>query len=327
MKSLTQSGCSLVFFADLTLQEGKKEAWLDERNANFLKYKNKIATGGKVQVTVDHSTIYDVMDEISQSYGDFHYSAEHECDSAIAQYAIQKNAMAVISSDTDFLIYSGSWRLWSPDGFQVIVAKLSVKMIEYNRKYITDAFVLSQQLLPLFATLVGNDFTKYKLDGYHKKLSPKWGLKFKEIADYVKEFSNGSLSDSSLRKISLYVFDSTDTDEQKVQLIKQSLDSYKTDFSAPTIDDPIEKKLREMQTRTYRSFVLAKSSIQIIIIPFYESATSLPDLLTECLKRRIGLVWKEFKAVNSDTFTLLTKKDFNQRYKEYEGRPIYPDCK
>lgn len=338
LNALKASGCSLVFFTDLSLQEGKKEAWLSRRNEKFDFYRSiyhLIGVGASVDSIVavvkdtkGLTTTFHGMEVIAQAYGDFHRSVKHECDLELAQYATQCNAIAVISNDTDFLIFDGSWRLWSSNDIQVDASK-GVTTVEYDRNGIANVCSLSQQQLPLFATLVGNDFTKYEqMVGFHRSLGPM-KFKFQNIARYVRTYHScsGHLSDSNLLQISRRVFNNDDDKMQR--LIKQSLESYKTDFPPPTIDDPLEKKL--LKTNIYRPYVLTMSLIQGITMPFYDmhsydSATSFPKLLMEWLKREIGLLRNKNKD-DSFTFTLLAKKDINQYYMAHEESPIYPDCK
>lgn len=334
LDALKASGASLVFFADLSLQEGKIDAWLRRRNEKFDFYKSVyelIGIGASVESIVavvkdtkGLTTTFYGMEVIAQAYGDFNRSVKHECDLELAQYATRNNAMAVISNDTDFLIFDGPWRLWSSNDIQISKTN-QVTVIEYNRNGIANICSLSKQELPLFATLVGNDFTKYEqMVGFHRSLGPMQS-KFKNIARYVRDFG-GVLSDSKLEQMSRRIFYG---DDQMLQLIKQSVASYKTDFPPPTIDDPLERKL--LKTNMYRPYVSTMCPIQGITMPFYDmhsydSATSFPVLLTEWLKRKIGVL----RNKNNDdafTFNLLAKKSINQCYRAYEESPIYPDCK
>lgn len=157
------TGASLVFFSDLNIQEGKIDVWLNRRNTEFprcTKFYDSIRNGETLKTLKYRSALSSLfygMAAVAQTYAEFHLSIERECDLEIAQYASQNNAIAVISNDTDFLIFEGSWDLWSQN--VRINRSNRLKTVEYNRHGITRKLSLSQKQLPVFATLLGNDFT------------------------------------------------------------------------------------------------------------------------------------------------------------------------
>lgn len=339
LNALKSTGCVLVFFADLTLQEGKTEEWLSRRNEKFDFYKSvyeliNIGAGiASINATVkEHkglTTKFYGMEVLAQSIGEFHHSVTYECDLEIAQYAKKQNALAVITNDSDFLIFDGTWKLWSSDDIEITASK-EVKTLELNRKALANICSLSSDQLPLFATIMGNDFTKGsydQLNAFHRTLGPMKN-KIQNIAKHVRNVNkNGKLSDSDIKKIASNLFGSASVEKQK--LIRQSVDSYNTDFPPPTVDDPLERKL--LKTKVYRPYMTAMSTNQGITMPFYDMkggqpGANFPMLLASWLKRRIGVIRKH----NNDdvfTFTLLMKKSINEYYQEYTESPIYPECK
>lgn len=90
---------------------------------------------------------------------EFHRSTKHEVDFAIATYAEQHKVMAILSSDSDFLIFGGTWQLWSANDIHFTKTN-RLETIEYDRNKITQTLLLSTHKLPLFATLLGNDRCK-----------------------------------------------------------------------------------------------------------------------------------------------------------------------
>ena len=81
----------------------------------------------------------------------------------------------------------------------------------------------------------------------------------------------------------------------------------------------------------YEPYMYYMGSIQDIIFGIYDmrdcrSETNLPWLLTDWAKRKTGIVRHRIKD-DSYTFTLLTKKKFNEDYKIHKEEPIYPQCK
>lgn len=166
LSALKSTGANLVFFSDLNTTESKMEKWMDSQDEQFLRYVDfykSIELNGKFkQVLFDmldikppNSTFYDLA-VLAQKYGEIFYSVEHENDFDLAQYATNNGALAIISNDTDFLIFEGSWQLWSSDG---MVAH-SFKVTQYARKGILKLLNLTREQMPMFATVKGNDFTK-----------------------------------------------------------------------------------------------------------------------------------------------------------------------
>lgn len=270
LDALKSAGCSLVFFADLTLQEGKSDTWISRRNEKFDLYTSVyqlIEAGVGVEsivATVQErkglTSKFHGMELVAQTYGEFHHSIKYECDLEIAQYAKNHKALAVMSNDTDFLIFDGPWKLWSSNDIEIMQTK-QVKTLEYNRDALAKICALSQRQLPILATLLGNDFTNEyydQLNSFHRTLGPMRN-KFKNVANFVRNFGDtAKLSDAQIDQIKQKIFGYGN--EAKKQLIKDSIDSYNTDFPAATVDDPIQEKL--LDTSMYRPYMTIQSTNQ-----------------------------------------------------------------
>lgn len=275
LNALKATGCEIVFFADLTIQEGKTDEWISRRNEKFdfyISLYKLIDVGASVDsitATVQErkglTSTFSAMETIAETFGEFHRSVEYECDLELAQYAKREKALAVITDDTDFLIFDGEWRLWMSGDIQ-ITSSNQLKTTEFNRKALPSLCSLNQRQLPLLATLIGNDFTKKHNDqlyNFARQLGPL-RTKFQNVAQFVRGFGNGALSTADLERISNRVFNS----RNMADLIRQSIGSYNTDFPPATIDDPLEKKL--LKTSMYRPYVGLMSEIQGITMPFYD---------------------------------------------------------
>lgn len=73
------------------------------------------------------------------------------------------------------------------------------------------------------------------------------------------------------------------------------------------------------------------NSMQEQDIPFYdfrgrEPKTSLPALVTDWIKRKIGIVMNGAEDKPRE-FTLLIKKDLNEKPQAYTETSTHPDCK
>lgn len=336
LNALKATGCEIVFFADLTIQEGKTDTWISRRDEKFDFYISlyQLIDAGvsvdSITATVQErkglTSTFSAMETIAETFGEFHRSVEYECDLELAQYAKREKALAVITNDTDFLIFDGEWRLWMSGDIQ-ITSSNQLKTTEFNRKSLPALCSLTQRQLPLLATLIGNDFTnKYndQLYNFARQLGPL-RTKFQNIAQFVRGFGNGALSTADLERISNRVFNS----RNMADLIRRSIDSYNTDFPPATIDDPLERKL--LKTSMYRPYVGLMSEIQGITMPFYDMFHAqrgiiLPVILADWVKRKVGVL-RHHNKDDSFTFTLLTKKRVDNSYMAHDETPIYPDCK
>lgn len=337
LTALKATGAALVFFVDLNVHEGKVDEWLRRRNREFESHWELYgfielglisailsdASEGCVPGSAVHAMI-----KISKTFGDVHYSFRHECDLEMAQYAMRENALAIVSSDTDFLIFDGSWRYWSAKDLHIGPLN-QLRTIEFNRKGLETVCSLSQYHLPLLATLLTNDFTHEYHDqllNFYNSLGP---MKYvvKNVARYVKKVGSVYLSDLDIRRLTQHAFGRADDKIQR--LIRQSLDSYNIDFVPVIVEYPLEKTL--LNTAMYEPYIYYMGSIQDIILGLYDmrdcrSETNLPWLLADWAKRKTGIVRHQIKD-DSYTFTLLTKKQIKEDYKAHKEEPIYPQCK
>lgn len=337
LSALKATGASLVFFVDLNVQEGKIDEWLRRRNDEFKAF---VELYGFIELGLTKEYLSDATEGcmpgsafnaiimISKTFGDVHYSFRYECDLEMAQYATRQNALAIISSDTDFLIFDGPWRYWSAKDLH-IGSFNQLRTIEFNRKGLQSVCSLSQHQLPLLATLLTNDYTHEYHDqllNFYNSLGPMQYV-VKNVARYVKKVGSVYMSDLDIRRLTQHVFGKSDDKIQR--LIRQSLDSYNIDFVPLVVEYPLEQTL--LNTAMYEPYVYYMGSIQDIILGVYDmrdckAETNLPWLLTDWAKRKTGIVRHRGKD-DAYTFTLLAKKQFNEDYKIHNEKPIYPQCK
>lgn len=331
LNALKSTGSSLVFFSDLNIQEGKVDEWLNRRDEEFLVYTelyNLIDSHITLKEIIERqsdrkslsSTFYG-MAVIAREYGQFYHSIRRECDLEIANFAKNNNALAVISNDTDFLIFDGNWRFWSSQ--DIIVIQNRPKTIEYNRNGIANICSLAKHQLPLFATLLANDFTHVyynQLARFYCSMGPM-KYRIKNVARYVRKVGSANLSDTDIKRIIQNVFGSTNDELEK--LFKQSLSSYNVDFPPVQIEDPLEQKL--LHTNMYRPYMTIMWGIQGITLGFYDMrapGTNLTMLLIDWIQRKKGIL----KQNTKDTFLLLAKKEINQNFMAHTETVISPEC-
>lgn len=309
------------------------DEWLNRRNDEFLIYTdlydliesgltlNEIIQRQRERKSVT-STFYG-MAVISREYGQFNHSIRRECDLEIANYAKKHNALAVITNDTDFLIFDGNWKFWSSQDVHLTQSN-RLKTIEYNRNGIANILSLAKHQLPLFATLLANDFTH----GYYNQLARFYcsmgpmKYRIRNVARYVRKVGNANLTESDISRIIQQVFGYTNDELQ--QLFRQSLDSYEIDFPPVKIDDPLKQKL--LNTAMYRPYMANTCGIHGITMGFYDmrgTSANLTMILIDSIKRRRGILKRNTK----ETFLILAKKEINQYFAAHNETMICPECK
>lgn len=322
LRALKTTGSDLVFFSDLNTTTSKMETWMDSQDQQFLNYVNFYKSivgfnGHFDQVLNDikdikppNSTFYD-MAALARKYGDIHYSVKRENDFDLAQYATSHDAVAIISNDTDFLIFEGNWEQWSSDG---IVAH-SFTVTEFDRNGLLRMLNLSRSQMPLFATAKGNDFTK--------EIFPPTMRSFIEAADFVRH------TDSSVSIKDIFI----GHNNSDLQLIQNSLDAYDITIKPMPIEDPIEKVLLETKNKMYRFYMALTNPIQGIALPWYDmkegdQKINLSKLCVRWSKRKVGILHADkHENGHSHTFTVLTKRNANEPFSDFSETPDYPDCK
>lgn len=323
LNALKNTGCRLVFFADLNTQTQKSETWMKKQDAYFNQFKkfyNSIDVNIRFERIVSsnrslkapNSTFYD-MASIAQDFGEFFYSVKHENDLEIARYARDHDAFAIISCDTDFLIFDGNWRLWSSEGICID----PLETMEYDRGGLCKHLQLSRREMALFATIKGNDITKGK---------PFTMISF----DGAAECSRGKVNSNSEIDIKR-IFPSVDRETEN--LIKSSLESYNIEFVTPEIDDRLEAELLQSKNKVYRFYMALINSIQGISIPFYDMKEcgqniNLSELIMRWTKRKVGILMQHKQnCENPYKFTIMMKSSEDEPFSAQEVKPIYPDCK
>lgn len=144
--ALKEAGCKLICFSDLHIVENKIDKKLnahDQRYEASTKLYDAIENGRinlnavngipeDIEIRPLKTVIYGMAIVAQEKCDEFRRSAKHEADLEIARFAEQHNVMAVLSSDADFFIFGGSWRIWSTRDFRITQANRLVTT-EYNR--------------------------------------------------------------------------------------------------------------------------------------------------------------------------------------------------
>ena len=139
----------------------------------------------------------------------------------IASYATKHKALAVLSDDSDFLIYGGNWKFWSIKELN----SQTMTTMEFNKQKLRLELELNDREMCMLATVGGNDFVKYNdVTSFHRSIGP-YHSKFFNIANYIKSFpQNISLGDLAM-KMAMDLFGNTS--QELIERVKSSLMSYR----------------------------------------------------------------------------------------------------
>lgn len=341
---MKEAGCSLVFFSDprIKISEEKTLALLNERYSSYINLYDRIDDRQTLQQISDAfndlnpKATYREMGVVVSTYGEIRYSIKEECDLELAQYACRHNAMAVISNDSDFLIYDGAWQLWwsggcTMDTMDVMDSWNELKTTEYIRLGLANICLVRPTEMPLFATLLGGDFTKRYLNCFYGK------QRIEKIADYVRKVGKAPFSDSDIKRIAQCVFkDAVEPADEIQRSIRKSLEWFDINFPPPTLDDKLAESflnisLNGNDINMFRPYMKYMSSIHAITTQFYdmrecEKRTNLPLLMMDWKRRNVGVLRQRF---HGDDFqlTILAKTDnYKNSNLKHTEKPIYPDC-
>lgn len=321
-----------MFFPDQRINDDKIFEHFDEHFKSYNDMYDRIDDGqtlqeisGEIFDDFDEKTAYRELNVIARQYGEIRYSINEECDLELAQYACDHNAIAVVTNDTDFLIYEGSWSLWWTG--DDINSWKQLKTIEYIRRDLDKLFGLSRNQLPLVAALLGNQFTRdYKscFNGYGR---------FKEITAYVRKVGSGRLSDLNIKRIVQDVYKGANECADGIQLsIRNSLEWYDIHVTPPKLNDELAEKFSQIRLNgvdMFRPYMrnmkkTFKISTKLCDMRGCQSGTNASLLMMDWKKRNVGILRQRF---NDDAFELeiMARTSLTSSVTHIE-KPMYPDC-
>jgi len=135
--------------------------------------------------TISH---LEIVEELARKYGTLKTAMDRECDAEMAQFACRNSrVLAILSDDTDFLIFSGNWKYFSLHELD----HETLKTKEYSRTALRDYLNLNDQELVLLSTLNGNDVISFDdISDFHKSLRIKNrfdpSARFQALAKYIR---------------------------------------------------------------------------------------------------------------------------------------------
>lgn len=323
-----------MFFADKRIRDDKIVEHFNEHFNSITDMYDRIDDGqtlqkisGEIFDDFDEKTTYRELNVIVRRYGEIRYSINEECDLELAQYACHNNAMAVVSNDTDFLIYEGAWQLWWTG--DDINSWIELKTTEYIRKDLEKLFGLSRNQFPLVAALMGNHFTREyqnRFSGYRR---------VEDIVNYVRKVGSGRLSDLDIKRIVQDVYKEANESADKIQLsIRNSLEWYDIHVAPPRLDDELAEEFLQIRLNgvdMFRPYMknmakTSKISTKLYDLRVSQNVTNGVLLMMHWKRRNVGILRQRF---NNDGFelTIMARTDTNPTSNvTHIEKPIYPDC-
>lgn len=224
----------LVFFSDGSVVDDKFETWAQRQND---KYDKTILVMENVRSKVPLQTIVSKLgrkiprglsnlpmtEAIAAKYGKLFITVTRECDAELARYANNnKNVLAVLADDTDFLIFSGLWRYFSLN--KLNINKLTT--MEYSRVALRGYLGLNDEQMVIFSSLGGNDIVKYDdVRGFHSRFcGHSCDKKFPFFAGYIKKLP--TQASAMVETIAQDIFQ--DSSQCKKNILQKSFDQYDT---------------------------------------------------------------------------------------------------
>lgn len=295
VRNLKANFAEVVFFFDGINWLYNRETWIKRRKENINEfYKNVFdkldvyATVDEIETCAKRKLIYGswtIANKVLIEEGCQAIKAICDCDFEISAYVKKHKCMGIIADDTDFII-NCSCNIYTTNELNIDCMTL----MKRDRDKLLKSLAIEPKMLPLFASLVGNDIiTKRELNHIRSKFQHDRGIdllsQFCFIARYIMNLNiKGSLSDIVLTRVANDIFN----DPTKVALLRRSIDSY--DASPEKIEAIVEDRLTTDVTCSKWSTILKMAFIyqrqgggtsylfSILAQNTYQNVESLEDL-------------------------------------------------
>lgn len=302
------SDADLVFVCDGRIQNGKISEWCKRHDE-----KDEKATGCMENGEAERGMMFPcnlfvnkVLTFLKQKNFKVIVSTKVDCDQTIAKYAIENKhkVLAVVSTDTDMLIFEGDFHVWSID-MKGLQSRIALKL---DRKRLLTSLKLTQSQMKFYATIKGNDFTRH-INGRKEVIQPK------EVSTFVREkFSSVIEYNESLYKVIANFMlkeDVTPTDDH-LKSIEQSLNFYKLNFTLERSENSVNVLKHCLENGHPFQY-----SVQFLDFE-QRSTNKFINLILAAIERSAGIL-KEQQPYNSelDEITIITKTCVNGKYEEH----------
>lgn len=165
-RKLIQSGAELVFFCDAHVRDSKLPVWCSKQNEHWNNlFVNQEEKWKDVFEALQRNKCHLLFENLVQmvrekNLGQIYTSTDVECDRAIIKYVKDRSVFAVISNDTDFLIFDVEYELWN---YELLGGEFDVNnqtIYRINRSEFKNSLNMTNDEIKIMAIILGNDSTK-----------------------------------------------------------------------------------------------------------------------------------------------------------------------
>lgn len=310
--SLKDAGAKLVFFCDGQLQFDRNDVWCQRRDKEFIDTYEIITQENpqcKRQFGCKHisKSLRKLIED--EKLGIIVISTQVECDAAIVKYAIEKHALAVIASDSDFLIFEGNFQWWDSNS----ISLTDMKVIKFNRSKLRELLRLSTEQMKYLATIAGSDYTKPLVKGNYTH--------FLQIANFCRTIHPKESTERIYQRIGNFM----QLRNNESDTIALSIKSYNINFEIELPTDRMNRyfssnvlmyAFKNQQIFQYdANFLDFKSRNEIF-------TTYLDTILM--VFRKLGGILLKNERDKKPLLNISTKYSLNTNYTMKKQQPIYP---
>ena len=178
VQAFAQANLTLVCFFDGGVDDAKLDEWLSRRRRDLKsceQHAAQIAQGMQPRVTssnwVPPMYVSKWIARAFAAHGCRVYHTVGEADKEIALYCSREECAAVLGKDSDFFVLPISGLYLPCDTLQLESHKYPSTVCAYKREDVLSSLGVPEAFLPLFASLVGNDFVDpSRLSHFHTRL-------------------------------------------------------------------------------------------------------------------------------------------------------------
>ncbi|XP_058058816.1 uncharacterized protein LOC131209710 [Anopheles bellator] len=339
-RQLTEAGAKLIFFCCGLWEKTNYQVWTAKQNEYYMAMIDifeEVDNGLPLkEIALKHQYSGCLLknsclklNSIVKKHGTIVSSITKYVPQELAAYAVQHDAFAIISENTDFLIFHGDWRLWSP-----AIDLKDLTTIEYNRDALLRGIRLQRNNMPLWATLCGNNFFRYEeVKPFHKTLG-KDQSEFYKVADFVQKLPREkNVSIKTIQNILAIIYKGRSIPENAVEWFKESLNFYRIDVkpAAPVNEESASSLMEGMVLK--RKFHYVTESIlngepQGITVYFIDTRSKQEigchfEIITTLAARIAGVVLFHRRAAPKDVI-VVTKRSYLEPFDYHSIPVIYP---
>ncbi|XP_055621333.1 uncharacterized protein LOC129765250 [Toxorhynchites rutilus septentrionalis] len=310
--NLIAAGAKLTFFLNGKVQESKYDYWVQKQEkayADSLKKMDDIPVkrNGHIHGNVTKHAFITALINVARKIGKLILTYDEECDRQAVAYARKHNALAVITGDSDYLIYQGRWRVWSSSDLNL----KTMRTYEWNKEVLIKALGLKWSQMPFFAVIAGNDYFKHRPSGMRT---------FYEVAHIVRELR----LELRCTKITIKLFEKIFG--RKSKKLKRNFEKgiriYDLKYTVPKATVPPE--MRRFPNYTICILCNIPGSVRLPCLDLRDAEYS--QLALQIYRRQVGMLFYHRRIASEDTLTsqVLIKPDHHSPYQLITVTPIYP---